>query len=511
MSSHDATTVPVTTGKAPDLLPAASTARPTAPQDLPRLVMRLVLHVAAAFLLLSLALGLVAARSDTQAEIAGALALARMEQQMRELPADDAAALESLRHLGELRHVRLQLSDEDGQRVFGANEPPPSAALRWLMRAALGRNAESARQTVSWPIQRANGRSWTATLVASPESEQREALSNLLGLFALLSASSLLMLVAMQWNVRRAFRPLQAMLAAIARIERQDLAGVQALPNMPIRELEAISCALKQLASSLERAEEARRVLSNKILSLQEDERQHMARDLHDEFGQQLTALRVDTAWLQKRLGGDADAARVVAGMNDQIARIQRDVRDMLARLHPLAGADGETDSAARLASLLDGLASSWSRSSAGGLRCEARVGRAMHVVPDVPGPTAAAETAALAALQLPRAVVLALYRISQEAFTNAVRHGGGRHALVRVEIDDSRPGAIVLEWSASDDGQGLQQPENALQRGNGLAGIKERIWALDGEFDWTPANPPPMRGLHMRARLSWSRTAASR
>jgi len=185
-------------------------------------------------------------------------------------------------------------------------------------------------------------------------------------------------------------------------------------------------------------------------------------------------------------------------------------VRDMLARLHPLAGADGETDSAARLASLLDGLASSWSRSSAGGFRCEARVGRATHVVSDAPGPAAAAEATALAALRLPRAVVLALYRITQEAFTNAVRHAGGRHALVRVEIDDSRPGAIVLEWSASDDGQGLQQPEKALQRGNGLAGIKERIWALDGEFDWMPVNPPPMRGLHMRARLSWNRMAVS-
>ena len=510
MSSHDATTVPVATGKTPDLLPAAPTARATAPQDLPRLVMRLALLVAAAFLLLSLVLGLVAARSDTQAEISGALALARMEQQMRELPVDDAVALESLRHVGELRHVRLRLSDRDGRMLLGAEDPPLSAPLRWLMRATLGRHAESAQQTVSWPIQRSNGRSWTATLVASPESEQREALSNLLGLFALLSASSLLMLVAMQWNVRRAFRPLQAMLAAIARIERQDLAGVQALPNMPIRELEAISCALKHLASSLEQAEEARQVLSDKILSLQEDERRRMARDLHDEFGQRLTALRVDAAWLQKRLGGDGEAAEVVDGMNEQIARIQRDVRDMLARLHPLAGADGETDSAARLASLLDGLASSWSRSSAGGLRCEARVGRSTHVASDAPGPAAAAEATALAALRLPRAVVLALYRISQEAFTNAVRHAGGRHALVRVEIDDSRPGAIVLEWSASDDGQGLQQPENALQRGNGLAGIKERIWALDGEFDWMPTNPPPMRGLHMQARLSWNRTAVS-
>jgi two-component system sensor histidine kinase UhpB len=502
MSSIDATTVPVTAGKTPDIVPDAPVARAAAPLDLPRLVMRRALVVAAVFLLLSLALGLVAARRDTQAEISGALAFARVEQQMRELPADDAAALESLRRLGELRHVRLRLADADGRVLFGADEPPPAASVRWLTHATLGRNAESAEQTVSWAIQRATGRPWTATLLASPESEQREALSNLLGLFALLSASSLLMLAGMQWNVRRAFRPLQAMLAAIARIEHQDLAGVQALPGMPIRELEAISGALKQLASSLERAEEARRALSNKILSLQEDERQRMARDLHDEFGQRLTALRVDAAWLQKRLGGDGEAAGVVAGMSDQIARVQRDVREMLARLHPLAGAEGETDSTGRLASLLDELASSWSRTGHGRLRCEARVSR----VAPLPTGTAGRPEAGLDDLGLPRAVVLALYRMSQEAFTNAVRHCGGRNARVVVEIDDSRPASVHLQWSASDDGHGLQQPESALQRGNGLAGIKERVWALEGEFDWMPTSPGPMRGLGMRASLRWNR-----
>ncbi|MEP6505320.1 MAG: histidine kinase [Betaproteobacteria bacterium] len=474
--------------------------RPATPLDLPRLVMRLALVVAAAFLALSLALGLVAARRDTQAEISGALALAQMEQQMRALPADDAAALESLRRLGELRHVRLQLVDAEGQVVLGADEPRPAASLRWLMQATLGRNAESARQTVSWPIQRANGRSWTATLIASPESEQREALSNLLGLFALLSASSLLMLAGMQWIVRRAFRPLQAMLAAIARIEQQDLAGVQALPNMPIRELEAISGALKQLASSLEHAEQARRVLSNKILSLQEDERQRMARDLHDEFGQRLTALRVDAAWLRKLVAGDGEAAGVVAGMNEQIAHIQRDVRETLARLHPLAGAEGETDSASRLAALLEASASSWSRTGDGQFRCEARVSLKAS------GAAETADAAALDGVALPRAVMLALYRISQEAFTNAVRHSGGRHARVDVEIDDSRPATILLQWSAGDDGRGLRQAESALLRGNGLAGIKERVWALDGEFAWTPTSPAPLCGLGLRASLSWNR-----
>jgi len=477
-------------------MPGRPDAAAPPPLELPRLVMRRAAVVAVAFLLLLLVLGAIAARSDTHDEIAGALAFARMEQQLHTLPDDDAAAIESLRRVGALRHVRLRVADAAGRVLFGDADSPHAGPMRWLMRATLGGDAASTEQTVSWTIPRPSGGTWTASLVTSPESEQHEALSNLLGLFVLLAASSLVMLAVMRWNVQRAFRPLREMLAAIAGIERQDAAGVQALPPMPIRELEAIAGALKRLASSLERAENARRTLSQKILGLQEDERQRLARELHDEFGQRLTALRVDVAWLQRGVGAGDEAGRVLAGMNEQIARIQADVRDTLARLQPIAGTVGELESVDRLAALLDALAASASRPGAGGLRCEARVTR-----------RGAPADGTHAGLRLPAAAVLALYRISQEAITNAMRHSGGQRVEVEVDIDDREPGRLSLHWTARDDGAGLAQPERALQRGSGLAGIRERVWALEGTFDWTPRNAPPMPGLRLDARLSW-RTA---
>jgi two-component system sensor histidine kinase UhpB len=493
MPIQNATTVPIPGGKTPDLIPGRPDAAPPAPLDLPRLVMRRASVVAVAFLLLLLVLGAIAARSDTRDEISGALAFARMEQLLRGLPAGDAAALDALRRLPPLRHVTLRVTDAAGRVLSGASEPPPSGPMRWLMRLTLGGDAESSEQTVSSSIPRDHGGDWTATFVASPESEQHEALSNLLGLFVLLAASSLVMLAVMQWNVQRAFRPLREMLAAIARIEHHDAAGVQALPAMPIRELEVVAGALKRLAASLERAETGRRTLSQKILGLQEDERQRLARELHDEFGQRLTALRVDVAWLQRTQGASAEAGSVLSGMNEQIARIQADVRNTLARLQPFAANADTPDSAGRLAALLATLAASWSRPGAGGMRCDARVTRC-----------GTSEQASLAGLMLPGAVLLALYRISQEAITNAARHAGGGRVLVTVDIDDSEPGTVTLRWSAGDDGHGLDEPERALQRGSGLAGIRERVWALDGSFEWTPRNPPPMRGLRLGARLCW-------
>ena len=483
----DATTVPIRPGKIPELGPARPSAPVPLPLDLPRLVMRRASVVAVIFLALLLVLGVIAARNDTRDEIAGALAFARMEAQLQALPADDALALEALRGMDALRHVRLRVTDAQGHLLFGDGEAPPGGALRWLMRASLGADAAATEQTVSWRIPRPRGDPWTAAFIASPQSEQHEALSNLAGLFVLLAASSAVTLAVMRWNVQRAIA------ASISRIEQQDPAGVQALPAMPVRELEAMSGALKRLGASLERAESARRALSQKILGLQEDERQRLARELHDEFGQRLTALRVDVAWLQRTLGSEAEAGPVLAGMNDQIARIQLDVRETLARLQPLAGGSGGLEGADRLAALLEALAASASRAGAGGLRCEARVLRS--------GGCAAA---ALAEVRLPAPVLLALYRISQEAFTNAMRHAGAHRAVVTVEIDDGEPGRVALHWSAGDDGHGLALPESALQRGSGLAGMRERVWALDGRFEWVAANPPPLTGLRIQAWLAW-------
>ena len=146
---QNATTVPIRSGKTPDVDPARRDTPAPLPLELPRLVMQRASVVAVAFLALLLVLGVVAARSDTRDEIAGALAFARMERQLHALPADDAQALEALRRIGALRHVRLRVTDAQGRVVFGDGEAPRDGPLRWLMRASLGADAGAEEQTVS--------------------------------------------------------------------------------------------------------------------------------------------------------------------------------------------------------------------------------------------------------------------------------------------------------------------------------------------------------------------------
>ena len=226
--------------------------------------------------------------------------------------------------------------------------------------------------------------------------------------------------------MRRALAPLNRLLAAIAGNENHDLQRVQALPTMPVRELEAVAASLRHLAGALDAAQARRRLLSQQLLSLQEDERARLARELHDEFGQRLTALRVDAAWLSRRLAGQPETGPVIAGMAKQCQQIQHDICGLLTRLQPfgppdlaLRSADGvalvETHSLARLIELLRSLVAAKSTSAG-------REGTALHLkwlTAQADGQTGPAPgTARAEAWRLPQALALSLYRISQESLT---------------------------------------------------------------------------------------------
>jgi two-component system sensor histidine kinase UhpB len=105
---------------------------------------------------------------------------------------------------------------------------------------------------------------------------------------------------------------------------------------------------------------------------------------------------------------------------------------------------------------------------------------------------------------ELPRALVLALYRISQEALTNVARHAGASSATLRLRAIRAGGSASMsaIDWSVCDDGVGLDDPSAALRRGNGLAGIRERVWAHGGDLQLAAVHPGSARpGLCLQAR----------
>lgn len=457
-----------------------------APLELPRLVMRRAAWVALGAWLLVLALGLQRAALDMEQEVAAAQTMATLVAVLAQPAArSDAqliADLERVVHAAPTRHLSLSVRDAHERVVFASGGDDALAPpLSWLV--ALHRAAFPAFEPapVSWSVPRNAAPPWRARIAVSHDSERAEAVSNLAAALGMAALGSIALLVAMAWVVRRSFAPMHALLQAIASLRGGDARALRALPAMPSRELQTIAAALRKLADALEGAEQQRRALSRQVLTLQDDERQRIARELHDEFGQRLTALRADAAWLSQQLLGDAAASRVVQAMAAQCEALQSEIRVLLRRLQPADAGAGEASHLLALQRQLEGLVQAWAASPGPAVAFELALSARDTAGRALPWPDADEARA----LVLPRELSQALYRISQEALTNVARHAQATRAALRLTLQRRADGDLLL-WEVSDDGRGFGEFAVALQRGNGLAGIRQRVWALgtDLEFD---------------------------
>ncbi len=219
------------------------------------------------------------------------------------------------------------------------------------------------------------------------------------------------------------------------------------------------------------------RQLARQLLSLQEDERASLARELHDEFGQRCTAIRIEAALIASAVpGGQAEAA----GRIDAQARaLHALVRGLLQRLRP-----AQLDELG-LVDALQALCESWETSS--GVACVLHHEGRFDDLPD--------------------AASVAVYRIAQEALSNVMRHAGAR--TVRVQVARAADAALSLQ--VRDDGVGMAAPQSQSQsqatrpgaRGLGLLGAAERAAALGGTLRVDSA---PGQGTTLRLSLPASR-----
>lgn len=422
------------------------------------------------------------AQTDVHREGRGAGQLAQLTRLLATLeraPADALderlAALRDLGREGGLRHLQFRVEDGESGNVVAESAPPPAPspamrAYRWW----LGLFARPhAIDEPAWVLERADGRRFRVALSTQPFNEQQEAFDELVGVTGVLLLYSLILFAAMYWAVRHAFVPLRQILEAIASVERHDYSV--RLPALRVRELDVIGRALNHLAAALRQAQEARRRLSLKLLTLQEDERAHIARELHDELGQSLTAMRVDASYLQRRTAEQPELHAVAEELEQQCARVQQDVRNLLGWLgRPGDGAGGQP---VPIRELLDDLVRSWAR----------RPGQTVSHRSNVEVDGSA----------IPNGLALNLYRMTQEALTNVARHA----AATQVDVDLRCDADGRLLWSVCDDGVGIASFADALQRGSGLAAIRERVWAHGGELQVCErASEEGARGLSLSA-----------
>jgi glucose-6-phosphate-specific signal transduction histidine kinase len=239
------------------------------------------------------------------------------------------------------------------------------------------------------------------------------------------------------------------------------------LPSFALHEWQRIGAAINQLAASRQQLLDERQALIVKLLSLQEDERRMLVRELHDEWGQCLAAINAVASGIRQTAAGQCPQ---LVDEADHISRITghmlQSLRGLLGQLRP-----AEWDELGLQASL-GSLVAGWNA------RCGSTRFRLAIVGACEP---------------LAEAQAIALFRIAQEALTNIAKHARASEVEVALHI-----AANSVTLKIVDDGVAQNLPF-AGNFGIGLLGIRERVTAWAGELKLAIVQP---HGLALEVTL---------
>jgi PAS domain S-box-containing protein len=218
----------------------------------------------------------------------------------------------------------------------------------------------------------------------------------------------------------------------------------------------------QRVQARLARSHDELRQLSAALQTIREQERTHIARELHDDLGQLLASLRMDLALLQQAEGNSAQGLRLMHGMETNLATAIASLRRIATNLRPRALDDGG------LYFALQGLRDEFSK----------RYHIACHLYADE------------SELQLDDTASTTIFRIVQEALTNIARHAQAQHVTLNLYRLN---GELLI--TIRDDGRGIHPADVDKAGSLGLVGMRERVWGMQGEIVVASDEPP---GTHI-------------
>lgn len=352
-----------------------------------------------------------------------------------------------LERLGYVRSNKITLTDLQGRLLyesppskFRADVHPPQWFANWV-----APKPEKVERLVRF------GR---LSIESSAEGSIREAWVSLqqimwigLGFFIVLNG-------VVYWMLGHWLKPLQPILGAINRMERGNLDT--RLPEFSLPEFEKIGHSLNRMAESLaaERQLEENRQLTHLIQSHIEEERRSLARELHDELGQYVTAIKTFAVAIVNKSKGsapdiEASAKTIVAAAN----HIYDGMHDIIRQLRP-----GSLDNLGLAETLRDTVNVVQQQHS------EMKINLMLDGKLDALGET----------------LNINIYRIVQESLNNAVKHAEANQLEIRLSMSE----AGELQLVVHDNGKGMDIHTVDQTNHFGLLGMRERVQALHGSFN---------------------------
>ncbi len=219
----------------------------------------------------------------------------------------------------------------------------------------------------------------------------------------------------------------------------------------------------KRMQQTEEELEQNRR-LTQLIQSRLEEERRNIARELHDELGQCVTAIKSIGTAIAKRQDGTTEETRKNAGTIVSVAsHIYDVVHSIIRQLRPSA-----LDHLGLSEALREAVAAFQSR--------HAEVVAELNLAPDIDGSG--------------ESINITVYRIVQECLTNVIRHSRASRVTIAISRDTGTAMGDVLRVRVQDNGKGLEGADASAGKRFGLMGMRERVQAFGGSLDISSGGP---------------------
>jgi len=288
----------------------------------------------------------------------------------------------------------------------------------------------------------------SVSVIPSAEMELNNAWQSIRALLELSFITILTVCILVYISITRALRPAQSIVSGLEKMQQGDLKV--RIPHFDLLEWQQTSSAINQLAANQQLLLSERKKLTFKLISLQDEERRYLARELHDELGQCLAAINALTASIthtaKQQCPDIAEDAQSLSRINEHIMGT---VRNLLVKLRPT-----EIDELG-LELSLNSLVSEWNSHRANKINYQLIItGDCQQLFDPYP---------------------ITLFRIIQECLTNIAKHSSATSASIKLDIKDKLI-TLLIEDNGNIDS--LPFIDNS---GFGLLGISERVSSLGG------------------------------
>ena len=385
------------------------------------------------------------ARKSVEKEVGSSIHLAvqMIKFGFNQLPASSEQNDVWLQKIADIQPVRhLNISIKDNQREIQNKKDfykngENSSAPYWFVKAIM-----IDFSTHSYDINVADGSTKTIFITANPMDEISEAWGETKVFFWSIVLMLLIIFLTVNLVFNSMLQAVKAILSGLRQVEAGNFDHV--LPQFKISEFDAIATEINGMSLALNTAQTNNQALARHTMQIQETERQNMSRELHDEMGQSLTAIKAMAVTCQQ---AETDVNAVTSSIIEICDHLSVVVRSMMKTLHPLSLME------LGLGATLFELVSEWQRRS-GELQFDLNYDASLD--------------------NLSNDITIHVYRIVQECLTNVVRHANASQVAILVV---KRGDAVWI--TVSDNGQGKQLNSS----GFGLLGMRERAESLGGQF----------------------------